>query len=301
MKAHASRFALRPWAPAVLLWLSVLSVPAHADDSKQACAKAYEQTQSLRKASKLREAKEQVKLCAVESCPAFVKKDCVVWLDEIENSIPTVTFQVKRDGEELVNLQVWMGKIQLKEKLDGKSVGVDPGEQTFRFTNSKGESTSKTVVVRQGEKNRIILINWPSSKPAASGTGTPPPPDPPPKREQLPTETSGGPPLGTWVLGGVGLVGLGAFATFGLLGKGQRSDLEKSCSPNCSASEVDKVKSKYLIADISLGVGVVSLGIAAVLWLTASPNKGSERPQSAWLVDWVATPQGGMATVGQRF
>ncbi|MGE3676211.1 MAG: hypothetical protein AB7K71_41460 [Polyangiaceae bacterium] len=42
---------------------------------------------------------------------------------------------------------------------------------------------------------------------------------------------------------------------FGLSGKAQRSDLESSCKPNCTQSQIDEVDQKFLFADVSLGIG----------------------------------------------
>jgi hypothetical protein len=57
------------------------------------------------------------------------------------------------------------------------------------------------------------------------------------------------------------------------------SDLD-ACKPTCNKSQIDDVRSSYVIGDISLAVGVVALGAAAVLFLTA-PEKA--KAASAWL------------------
>ena len=69
------------------------------------------------------------------------------------------------------------------------------------------------------------------------------------------------------VVGGIGVLALANFALFGLMGK---SDVDKlqNCKPNCAESDVDSARTKLIIADISLGVGVIGVGVAAFLYFT---------------------------------
>ena len=79
------------WAAAVVL----ATCPARAqeppaDDAvKQRCKQAYEAAQEHRLAKRLIEARHELRACVVDACPAFVRKDCGTWLDEVEAAIPT--------------------------------------------------------------------------------------------------------------------------------------------------------------------------------------------------------------------
>jgi hypothetical protein len=42
------------------------------------------------------------------------------------------------------------------------------------------------------------------------------------------------------------------------------------CKPYCTQAQADKMRLRYLLADISLGVGVVSLGAGGYLYFSAS-------------------------------
>ena len=79
-------------------------------------------------------------------------------------------------------------------------------------------------------------------------------------------------PVGVYVLGGLGVAGLGSFAVLGALGKADESHLSSTCSPACSSSDVQGVRGKYLGADIALGVGVASLAGAAI-WYVLRPTR----------------------------
>jgi hypothetical protein len=72
-----------------------------------------------------------------------------------------------------------------------------------------------------------------------------------------------------WVLAGVGVVALGSFGYFGISGHARASDLKDGCgqTKTCDPADVDSARSKYLVADVSLGIGVVALGAAAAVWL----------------------------------
>lgn len=105
--------------------------------------------------------------------------------------------------------------------------------------------------------------------------------------------------MATWVLGGVGVAGLGVFAGFGLAGRSGQSDLEDRCSPRCSPAEAKSTKTKYLIADIGLGVGVVSLAAATYFALTA-PRDATVTARR-FEADVVPLPGGAAAMATGRF
>ena len=124
----------------------------------------------------------------------------------------------------------------------------------------------RSIVAREGEKNRTVRIELPRKPPprVAPAEGRPearPPAEPPPE----PIRAK--PPAMAWVLGSVGVAALGSFAYFAISAESQTS-----CAPSCSDGEADEIYRKYLVADISLGVGVVALGVATYLFLK-TPSK----------------------------
>jgi hypothetical protein len=96
----------------------------------------------------------------------------------------------------------------------------------------------------------------PETESIAAPTASPPPP-PPEDRDSDSAVLS-------YALGGVALVGAGSFAYFALSGRAKESEL--GCSPRCSDSQLDPITRDYLIADISLGVSVLALTGAILLW-----------------------------------
>ena len=283
---------------ALALGLVLPGQPARADDKKK-CAAAYEKAQELRQAAKIRQARDQLIVCAQASCPEFVRADCGKWLDEVEAGMASVVF-VARDaeGNDLTEVTVRVGDEVLVEQLDGKAVPVDPGAQVFIFEVEGEEPIEKKVIVAQGEKSRVIAISF------GGGADAPDPEDDPDAEAAFDTgEVVEGTPNRTlaYILGGVGVVGLVGFAAFGASGKSQEDDLRATCSPNCDQDKVDEVKSKYLLADISLGVGVVSLGVATYLFINPPTSSDASSEQARMTFDVAPTSGGGYASVRGRF
>jgi tetratricopeptide (TPR) repeat protein len=78
-----------------------------------------------------------------------------------------------------------------------------------------------------------------------------------------------------YVLGAVGVAGVAMFATFALLGKSDQRHLESTCSPQCNPADVDALRTKFLIADLALVAGVVSLGATTYIVLSSGPRQGA--------------------------
>jgi hypothetical protein len=106
-------------------------------------------------------------------------------------------------------------------------------------------------------------------------------------------------PTAAWVLGGVGAAALGSFVGFALSGRAKENDMMSSCAPYCSQQDEDTMRRRYLVADISLGVSLVSLGAAAYLVLSSRTGPGA-RATATWL-DARAAVGGAAVQVGGRF
>ena len=279
--------------------------PAHAQNDAQTCAAAAEQAQAARDEGKYRRAREQLLVCSRDACPGPIKKDCSEWLGQIDNVAPSVVF-IARDGDrDVTDVKVTMDGVSLTERLDGKAVSVDTGEHVFKFERG-GVVKEEKVLVGAGQKGRTISVNF------GSVVAKPPPPpgggpDPKPVRSD-----SGSSMVPIYVLGGVGVLGLASFTIFGISGKSDVSDLRDTCDGHCAESDVDKARTKLIVADISLGIGVVSLGVAAYLFFTrpkettsaplaATAAKAARPTLDSWRFDAATLPGGGSATLSGRF
>lgn len=238
----------------------LLFVPAAASaEPKDACIAAYEQTQTLRKDGKLVSARAQAEICARESCPALLTKDCARWIHELDGSTPSVVFEARSDGGAvLTDVRVSVDGAVIASHLDGKPVAIDPGKHVFRF-EADGATASETVLVREGEKNRRVRTTL-----AARA------------EEPAPADAHRIPP-GVWIFGGASLVALGVSAGFAIDGLAKKGSLD-DCKPGCAPEGVDAMSASFTVADVALGAGIMAAAAAAYLFFTRPASTGQPRP-----------------------
>jgi len=254
----------RRWvvASAVLAAPLLSSLPAHAQETTAVnaqCAQAYEQAQEQRKSGQLLAARGTLQQCAVDQCPDFIRTDCANWFGEVQNDIPTLVFAVRSQGKDLVDVRMTLGDSELASRIDGKAIELDPGQYDITFQAPGMQSLTQHFVVATGERNRLVQVEL---TPVA-GTLIAPAATVETRRRSL---------LVPGVLAGVGVAGLGAFAGLGAWGKSSENELKNECSPHCSHDRVASVKTKFLLADVSLGVGVASLALGAYFLFSQSDD-----------------------------
>jgi hypothetical protein len=274
--------------------LASVSLPRDVIAADVDCPTASEQGQKLRDQGKLIRAREMFLLCSKPTCPSVVRKDCAKWLPELDEGIPTVVFSAQDgSGGDLSAVAVTLDGTKVATTLDGKPVPMDPGPHTVIYETQGAPPLTQNVIIRAGEKNRIVkaTLGAPPTKPEPK-----PEPKPGPNPEPKPVQKAGVPTM-TYVLGGVGVIGVGSFAFFGITGKNDLSDLKSTCAPNCDPSKLDDAKTKLLIADISLGVGILALGGATILFLTS----GSDNKAAKTGLTVSPLPGGGAASLSGSF
>jgi hypothetical protein len=286
-------------------WLA--AAPAHADD-KQQCLTASDQGQSLRDDGKYSRAREAFAACSREACPTLVRRDCTKWLAELEQGWPSVVVSARDDkGADLVAVSVRVDGAPLVSKLDGKPTPVDPGAHVFRFEAAGFSVVEQNVVVHAGEKSRLLAVQFgtPAGQPAAGASAAAAPAGAGTKAEPEPGSAPS--PRGTrasaWVFGGIALAGFATEAYFGLSGLSDRSNLQHGCgqTQSCSQSSVDAVRTKFTVADIGLGVGLVSAALSAYLFIAAPAKDQPPPPQSQSRLDVAPLPGGAQVSFGGRF
>lgn len=275
--------------PAVLL-VALMCAPRLARADVASCTTLHASGQREAKAGRLKRASEQFLTCAsTERCPDAIRSECVELYTGIQKVIPTVVFTVTDEqGRDITNVKVYSTDQLVVESLTGRPVPLDPGKHHFRFALPSGEVLGSDVLVREGEKNRVVGVQVKDSAraPAATKPGTSrraAPASPAPKGRSL--------PAGFWVASSIGVASLASFGVFAVLGHGKQSALDE-CSPNCGPSshdDYDKMRRDYLIADLSLGAAAVSFGIATWLFFSSgsgsgeTPKRGESTPRFAIL------------------
>lgn len=145
----------------VVLALIGIAAPAYAaNPTKAQCIAANEKADSQRKSGSLRAARASYLVCANPTCPKLVRDDCNKSIPDIESAIPTVTFTAKNGGDDTTDVAIAMDGEAIAKQADGKPISVDPGEHLFVFTTTGFPPQSSKVVIREGEKNRHIDIQF---------------------------------------------------------------------------------------------------------------------------------------------
>lgn len=281
--AHGVRGA--GWALASAVACGLFTTAASADPV-EACLEAHSSSQSLRKESKLLEARQRLLICAADACPQMVRNDCAPWLDEVNGMIPSVVFVARKDGRDLTEVAVFADGAQLVSRLDGRPVEVDPGPHKLRFETPGSAPIERDVVISVGQRGREESVDFGgAAAPAASAV--------PPPAASAPVVAAPTPavsahvqrpvPASTWIFCGVGLAALTVGTVFEVRGMSIRGDLDdQGCKPYCSKSDVQSGERSVLAGDIALGVGVVSLAAAAFTFFTRPEAPAAERSAMGW-------------------
>lgn len=286
---HLARLCL----PLAVLASALVSAraPAADPDEKTQCIGASDQGQQLRDDGKFKLAREAFTRCSRATCPGMVRQECAQWLVDLDAKAPTVVIDATDDkGNDLVDVTVAVDGVALAAKLDGLPMTVDGGDHVFRYETPGFPPVEDNVTIRAGEKNRVLKVRFiPSPPPSSPGPSAPAPE----------SRRSSAPPMPAWIFTGVAV---GAFASetyFGLAGISQfnQDKAPGGCAGHCTPSEIASLKTQFTIADVSLGIGVVSACFAAYFFLRPrAPNPGA-----ATAFDFVPHSGGGVATVRGHF
>jgi hypothetical protein len=235
--------------------------------TKEQCLDAHHKAQTAQLDGKLILAREMASICASSTCPSVLIGDCAHWLSDIDQQIPSVVFEVRVDGEPNVTASVFADGNQVPVWSKGEALRLDPGQHEFRFELSPRAPIEKSIMLTTGMQYRVILAEFVMARRAQVVAATPlPAPAPPPV---VPRRT----PTLVYPMLGIGALGVAGFTTFALVGKSKQNDLEQRCMAHCTDEQMRPMKTHYLIADLSLGVGLISLAAAATIyfWRSESP------------------------------
>jgi hypothetical protein len=242
------------------------------------CASASEAAQKLRSEGKLVEARARLIDCSNPACLSFIKQDCDQWLSAVDASMPTVVLSAHDPtGADLVETHVFVDDVLTLAQLAGRATPMNPGVHALRFELTGYKTVERTVVVREGEKAREVVVQLEPdgagassaiASSSASASATPSPATP------ASVDASGSTSPAAYVLGTLGIVGLGASLGLYLSAALQASQLRSTCAPNCAQSDADDISRRETWAGVSLGFGLACIA-GAVLLFVRGQNAGS--------------------------
>jgi hypothetical protein len=250
-----------------------------ADPTTAECLAANEKAVTAYRQHNLREARQELLVCAATTCPADVRVECSKRAVDVNAAIPTIVFEVRDSADnELTAVSVTMDGQPLFDRIEGIAVPLDPGEHKFTFRVEGRPTVEKTLVLYEGQKDRherivIAALTAPAAPPVTAPPPAPPPgfPPPPPPVE---SSSGGGSTLLPFVVGGFGLAGVVVGSIAGGLSLSAWSDAQSKCGSPSSCPDYSDAQSAHsraqtdaTISDVAFGVGAAGLVAAGVLWL----------------------------------
>jgi hypothetical protein len=237
---------------------------------KVACMSAAESAEDLRKAGKLVEARDKLRVCSEPACPAFVRSDCKSWLGDVDGAIASVAIHAERRGQAVKDVVVKVDGATAVSALVGAppwtSFDLNPGLHSFRFEHADDPPVEQTVTLTPGTKLREIDVQF-APQQAAAAPPPPPaaPPPPPPAARPI--------PIPVYVVGGAGVVITGVGAFFQVSGMSKVNGLN-ACKPDCSVASRNDARTNLWVGNVGLGVGVLTLATAVVLFVRRPTVEG---------------------------
>ncbi len=201
--------------------------------------------------------------------------------EQLEARVPKVVIE---RGEGAKSAKIEIDGVALGEAQVGKEFAVDPGPHKITAKVDRGE-WEQNIEVAEGETKSVELVAPADlKKPDSSGTSDPDDVEKPPDDTGPVQDEKKGPGALPWIVGGIGVVGLAAGGYFFLQRNKAEDDLKGVCRNDvCPASKQslqDDGKRYALLTNISLGVGIVGIGTAIVLFAT-SGKKAEKKPGTA--------------------
>ena len=288
-------------ARASVAWCCVSSLAqaeeraAAPEPTRAQCLADHEQAQDARLAGQLLAARAALRECSAAACPPLVSRDCVLWLDEVEQQIPSVIFRAAKDGEDVETLRVREGDKVLTQALTGSPLELDPGPHHFVAELPGFPALDATYVLQAGDKGRVVQFDF-SSPPPPAGLTAPhtslPPAPPPPEHRPVPRLT--------YALGGVTVAAALTGTVLGGFSLSKRKQVQDDCGPLCQDRDVRPIKRLALSADIAFAFALLGGG-ATLYSYVARPSVPVEQgalvaaPGVRFRVVWTG---GGVAAAG---
>jgi hypothetical protein len=240
----------------VLLAVSTLATVAAAAPTKRECVDADTWGQSHRQEGKLHAARADFRKCLDPACPAIVRADCRMRLEDVDRVMPSVVIEAPVD---LATAKVTMDGAPLT--VGSEPIDVDPGPHHFVLRVPGRAPVERDLVVAEGYRGRRVVFERPTAEVA-----------PAPQRKA----SAGIGPLriAGIVTGALGLVGIGFGAGFGVAAYGAWSTVESECfqSAPCDVPSAVADRQRTLdlatASDVAFVVGGVLAagGLALVLF-----------------------------------
>jgi hypothetical protein len=289
---------------ALVLAVLIVAVTAQAQ-TKEQCAEAYEEAQSLRLERKLIEAHARLVTCTSASCPSAITVDCWRWLSEAEEATPSIVVGARAEGGgDLVTASILLDGQAVDAATSGTAISLNPGQHTLHAEAEGYGPVDQTIVVREGEKSRVVTLTLRSLNPepaAAAGVTAPGT-----SAIAVDTNTSSG-KVGwpVYALAGVAVAAFAVTAAVGIKGYNDGKHMRDTCKGHCDQDKVDAARHKIIAANVTFGVGVAALAGGVLAYVLSrrqkEPTQDTASVGQRWQVRLDLTSSSGVAQLHTSF
>jgi len=237
------------------------------------CISSYEDGQRRRRDGDLLGARSSFRTCATETCPDLARRDCLEWERDLESTIPSVVVGARTAaGSDVTDLALKVDGRLVQSRLSGVPVEVNPGAHVVAIEDAAGASKEQHVIVRSGEKNRLVsfVVDGPGASDSAHASSHA-------AAVETPRSSSPFP----WILAGAGAALSVAGITLEAVGVADVRSLREDCAPSCSKSSVDAARYTIIAGDVLLATGVAAL-IGGIYLVVRTRATGAGRGGARW-------------------
>jgi hypothetical protein len=177
-----------------------------------------------------------------------------------------------------------MDGLPLVNELNGNALNVNPGRHEFSFRLAPYPTQIAIVVLRSGEKERIVAVAF------RSETRTTPKVLATPRSSGL-FERIAWP---TYAFAAVALAGAGIGLGAGLSAQDLNNTARRTCAPFCNEATVERIKYRGYLADAGFAAALASG--ATAIWFALRDTEPNSLP-----VSLLPIQQGALLSVGGAF
>jgi hypothetical protein len=202
--------------------------------------------------------------------------------EALEKRVPKLVID---RGEGAAAAKIELDGVALGASQIGSEINTDPGPHQVVGVLPGGRRFTQTVELGEGETKhvRLDLPAAAAAEPTAEPPTTPQADEPASSDTTAAVTTDSGSAL-PWVIGGIGVASLAASAVFYTLKNNAEDELESGCLGRTCPDTLEDTQSKgetyATLTGVTLGVGVVGVGVAVVMLLT-NRSSGPERADRA--------------------
>lgn len=223
---------------------------------------------------------------------------------ELEATLSRLTVVVEAPAEGQV---VMRDGAELASASYGVAIPADPGERTITATAPGKIAFETKITIGQSGDSQTVTIPPLADDPNAGAAVPGPGGDTGPGGDAGPADSDpgAGMRMAGFIVGGVGVVGLGLGAIFGIVASSTASGAEddptlcpeKQCTP-AGREEIDSAETSALVSTIGFGVGAAALAGGVILIVLAGNQGGSESETGLRVLPTLAPGAQGVTLTG---